>query len=210
MKRRLSEGHEIISDKDESIRLFQTNIMDFLSRVAWFIPPMIFVPVVFYFAYSSFAHYHFNIFSFLGIYLSGLFLWSFTEYLFHRFIFHYYPKNKLGRKLHFLLHGVHHAYPNDSMRLVLPPAMSVPIAVVFYFVLKIIFGGYIAPIFAGFVSGYLLYDMLHYATHHAKFMKASWFVKIKNHHMQHHYKDPDHGFGVSSTFWDKVFGTEIK
>ena len=27
--------------------------------------------------------------------------------------------------------------------------------------------------------------------------------------MQHHYKEPNMGFGVTSPFWDWVFGTEF-
>jgi sterol desaturase/sphingolipid hydroxylase (fatty acid hydroxylase superfamily) len=33
-------------------------------------------------------------------------------------------------------------------------------------------------------------------------MKPLW----RNHHL-HHYKNEHHGFGVSSTLWDLVFGT---
>jgi len=174
------------------------------------VPLILFVPVVMYFSYLSLAVYNFSSIKFLLLISGGFLLWSLTEYLFHRFVFHHYPKSEWGRKIHFLVHGVHHAYPNDSMRLVMPPALSIPLALFFYFVWSFIFGSHSAPIFAGFVLGYLGYDMMHYATHHAKFMKANWFVRIKNHHMKHHYQDPDHGFGVTSDFWDKIFRTEIK
>jgi sterol desaturase/sphingolipid hydroxylase (fatty acid hydroxylase superfamily) len=33
-------------------------------------------------------------------------------------------------------------------------------------------------------------------------MKPLW----RNHHL-HHYKDQDRGFGVSTTIWDRIFGT---
>ncbi|MDA8693429.1 sterol desaturase family protein [Saprospiraceae bacterium] len=210
MKTKLSPGHEILSNKDESIPLFGNGFLDIFSRVAWYVPPIIFVPVIAYFIYISFTIYNFSVGKFLLLLVAGFFVWSITEYLFHRFIFHHYPKSKLGRKLHFMMHGVHHAYPNDSMRLVMPPLMSVPLATAFYFLWSFLFGSLVAPFFAGFILGYLGYDMMHYATHHAKFLKADWFVNIKNHHMKHHYQDPDHGFGVTSDFWDKIFRTEIK
>ncbi len=210
MKIKLSPGHEILSNKDESVPLFNSKMLDVFSRVSWYVPLIIFLPVIAYFSYISFTTYNFSIGKFLGLFFGGLFLWTLVEYLFHRFIFHYYPKNAFGRKLHFLMHGVHHAYPNDSMRLVMPPAMSIPLATSFYFIWLLVFGDLVAPIFAGFILGYLTYDMMHYATHHAKFIKGNWFVNIKNHHMKHHYQDPDHGFGVSSNFWDKIFRTEIK
>jgi len=210
MKIALSEGHEIISNNDESVPLFKSKILDVFSRVYWFVPLLLFVPVIAYFTYLSFTFYHITALSFIAYFILGLFLWTIVEYLTHRFVFHYYPKNKLGQKLHFMMHGVHHAYPNDSMRLVMPPVLSIPLATLFYFLWLYIFGAVHAPIFAGFLLGYLCYDMIHYATHHAKFMKAAWFLRVKNHHMQHHYKDSDHGFGVSSDFWDKIFRTEIK
>jgi sterol desaturase/sphingolipid hydroxylase (fatty acid hydroxylase superfamily) len=62
------------------------------------------------------------------------------------------------------------------------------------------------PLFAGFILGYLAYDLIHYATHH--FMMRKGALKfLKRYHMQHHYKTPDRRFGVSSPLWDMVFGT---
>ena len=59
---------------------------------------------------------------------------------------------------------------------------------------------------AGFGLGYLAYDMIHYAVHHAP-VRHPVFKKLQKHHMVHHYHDPEHGFGVSSVLWDKAFGT---
>jgi sterol desaturase/sphingolipid hydroxylase (fatty acid hydroxylase superfamily) len=60
--------------------------------------------------------------------------------------------------------------------------------------------------FPGFILGYLMYGSTHYAIHAwnppFKFMKPLW----RNHHL-HHYKDEHRGFGVSTTIWDRVFGT---
>ncbi len=210
MQAKLSPGHEILSNKDESVPLFKSKFLDLFTRVSWWVPLIVFVPVIGYFSYVSIAVEQFGILQFLGLFLAGLFIWSISEYLFHRFVFHHYPNSAIGRKLHFMIHGVHHAYPNDSKRLVMPPLLSIPLAAGFYFLWSVVFSAYVSPIFAGFILGYLIYDMMHYATHHAKFMKAKWFVNIKNHHMKHHYQDPDHGFGVSSNFWDKIFRTEIK
>jgi sterol desaturase/sphingolipid hydroxylase (fatty acid hydroxylase superfamily) len=60
--------------------------------------------------------------------------------------------------------------------------------------------------FPGFLIGYLMYGSMHYAIHawHPpfRFLKPLW----RNHHL-HHYKSDDKGFGVSSSFWDRVFGT---
>lgn len=37
----------------------------------------------------------------------------------------------------------------------------------------------------------------------------SYYRRLKKYHLQHHYADYENGFGVSSRFWDVVFGTEL-
>ena len=63
--------------------------------------------------------------------------------------------------------------------------------------------------FAGFIIGYLFYDMMHYAIHHANF-KTGVMKNIKQHHMLHHYADPSKGYGVSSSLWDILFQSGFK
>ena len=112
--------------------------------------------------------------------------------------------------MHFIFHGVHHDYPRDKMRLVLPPSVSIPLASAFYF----LFASFLAPkllfsFFPGFLLGYLIYDMLHYAMHHHNF-KSGIMKSIKQHHMLHHYQDPDKGYGVSSSLWDIILRSGFK
>lgn len=203
-------AHDIVSTKDESVRMFKSNILDKFSRVYWFVPLVIFIPVVVYFFYDSIAYIGLSVGETIALFGGGLVLWTVIEYLFHRFVFHYEPSGKFGRKIHFMIHGVHHSYPNDSLRLVMPPILSIPLSTGFYFLFLFIFGASNSAIFSGFILGYLCYDMMHYATHHAHFIKANWFIRVKQHHMRHHFQDPDNGFGVSSALWDKVFQTEYK
>jgi sterol desaturase/sphingolipid hydroxylase (fatty acid hydroxylase superfamily) len=73
----------------------------------------------------------------------------------------------------------------------------------FYGLFGLYFG---SDVFAGLITGYLLYDMMHYALHHANF-NSPMFRELKEHHMIHHFHDPEHGFGVSSKMWDYVFKT---
>lgn len=199
-----------VNNKDESVRMFKSNFLDMFSRVKWYVPLFIYVPFISYLVYQTAVNPNVSILAGIGLFLGGLFLWSFAEYFLHRFVFHYHPTSKLGKELHFTMHGVHHDYPQDSLRLVLPPAMSLPLAVGFYFLFQAIWGpDFFTSFLAGFVLGYLCYDMFHYATHHAN-IKAQWFRKLKKHHMDHHYKDDEHGFGVSSTFWDIIFRSGFK
>lgn len=37
----------------------------------------------------------------------------------------------------------------------------------------------------------------------------SYYRELKKYHLQHHFADYENGFGVTSRFWDRVFGTEL-
>ena len=91
-------------------------------------------------------------------------------------------------------------------------AAAIPLAFLFYGLFYLIWvkllgaPQWLAPTFSGFIAGYLIYDLTHYATHHFK-IKRRYFKFVKFNHMQHHFKCPDKRFGVSSPIWDHVFGT---
>lgn len=199
-----------VSNKDESVRMFKSNFLEFFSKVHWTVPLFIYIPLIIFLFYRSISIYNVNWFENIILFLAGVFIWTFVEYILHRFLFHYHPKNEFTKKLHWTFHGVHHDYPQDSMRLVMPPAVSIPLATAFFFIFKYIFGQELVnPFFAGFLLGYLIYDIMHYSLHHFAF-KSKWLLRLKTHHMKHHYVEPNEGFGVSSPFWDSIFGTRFK
>ena len=105
-----------------------------------------------------------------------------------------------------MIHGVHHDYPNDATRLVMPPILSIPLAVIFYLMFRLLFGASAPAISAGFAFGYVCYDTIHYATHHFAMKQGVWRW-LKHYHLRHHYRDDAAGFGVSTPLWDYVFGT---
>jgi sterol desaturase/sphingolipid hydroxylase (fatty acid hydroxylase superfamily) len=130
-----------------------------------------------------------------------------TEYWLHRLIFHWEPRFRGGDRLHFIIHGVHHDHPNDAMRLVMPPAVSVPLAAVFLGLYVLAFGTpHAFPAFAGFILGYLTYDYMHYHLHH-HVPRTNFGKRLRTHHMRHHFQDHRYGFGVSSPLWDAIMGT---
>jgi sterol desaturase/sphingolipid hydroxylase (fatty acid hydroxylase superfamily) len=110
-------------------------------------------------------------------------------------------------RVHWIIHGVHHDHPNDPRRLVMPPIVSVPLAVcfaaLFYGVAGLPNGWGVG---AGFFAGYLFYDMLHYSLHHAR-PRSRLGRYLHQAHMRHHFQDDKTGFGVSVPWWDVVFGT---
>jgi sterol desaturase/sphingolipid hydroxylase (fatty acid hydroxylase superfamily) len=137
----------------------------------------------------------------------GYAFWTLTEYWLHRTVFHYEPAHPFGRRLHWMLHGVHHDHPNDPRRLVMPPSASVPLASAFLLLFWLVLGAAPAPAFgAGFLAGYLAYDMLHYHVHHHR-PRTRAGRRLRELHMRHHFEDDDRGFGVSAPYWDHVFGT---
>jgi len=196
-----------VSNKDETVRMFENKIMEALSRVHPAVPLIIYLPLVTYFLYLSISTYSVSFVNIFFLVVAGIFVWSFIEYVLHKYIFHFDAKSEFGKKIHFIFHGVHHDYPSDSRRLVMPPSVSIPLAALFYFIFMYLVGEvYVLPFFSGFIIGYLFYDLTHYAIHHFN-MHSKFWLAIKNHHMLHHYQDQDKGYGVSSPLWDLVFGS---
>lgn len=196
-----------VSNSKESIRMFGPDWMEALSKVHWSVPLVVFVPAMLALLGWSLLQQQLQPSTVAAWFLGGAAVWSLAEYLLHRFVFHYQPRSGWGQKLHFIFHGVHHDYPSDAKRLVMPPSASIPIACGFYALFRWLLPEQGAhPFTAGFMLGYLVYDMTHYAVHHATFQQP-WLKALKRQHMQHHFVDPTRGFGVSSPLWDHVFGT---
>jgi sterol desaturase/sphingolipid hydroxylase (fatty acid hydroxylase superfamily) len=169
----------------------------------------VFIPVIGVLTWEALFMQNMGILTFIGYTLLGLFVWTITEYVLHRYVFHFYPSSKIGKRIHFIFHGVHHDYPNDAKRLVMPPSASIPLAALFFALFYYLLPEQIVfACFLGFITGYLIYDMTHYALHHASFKSPFW-MKLKKHHMLHHYSDSTKGYGVSSDFWDKILGSNF-
>src|SRR6202051_1705387 len=185
--------------------LFQARTLDRLTRVHPAVVPLIFGPAVVIFGIRAF--YDMSVLkSILGL-LAGYGIWTLSEYWIHRVVFHFEPDHGLGARLHWIIHGVHHDHPNDPMRLVMPPAVSVPLGAAVFGVLYLILGARYAPgLGAGFFAGYLVYDMMHYYLHHFR-PHGRLGRMLRERHMRHHFQDDTRGFGISAPYWDEVFRT---
>ena len=197
---------ERTSQLSASPDLFDNSFLNFFSRVHPAVPAVIFIPIIgvmYYLAIDAGS----SALAIAGLSVTGLVIWTLSEYWLHRLLFHWHPKFKGGDQLNFIIHGVHHDHPNDRMRLVMPPAVGLPLAAVFLAAFVLLFGtpaGFIG--FAGFLIGYLIYDYTHYYVHH--FVPKSKIGKrVREHHMRHHFQDHRFGYGVSSPMWDYVFRT---
>jgi sterol desaturase/sphingolipid hydroxylase (fatty acid hydroxylase superfamily) len=193
-----------VSNRDESVPLFKSPWMERLSHVHPAVPVLLYSPVIAYFAWRAGSAW--GLWRTLGLVAAGILVWTLVEYVLHRWVFHYEPRSAWGKRIHFLAHGVHHDYPRDSTRLVMPPAVSMPLAVVFWATFTLLAGAFADGLFAGFTLGYVAYDTIHFATHHWS-MRGRIGGALKRYHSLHHYDDDDRGFGVSSPLWDVVFGT---
>ncbi|WP_417873000.1 sterol desaturase family protein [Xanthomarina gelatinilytica] len=151
-----------------------------------------------------------SVWAFLGLFVFGLFFWTFAEYMLHRFVFHWVTEAKWSQRFHFIMHGAHHHYPTDKERLLMPPVPGIILASLLFGMFYVVFWviGYsnlVYGFFPGFFIGYLMYSFVHRATHVMRPPKR--FRDLWHHHSLHHYKYPNKAFGVSNTFWDRVFGT---
>ncbi|HYP55905.1 MAG TPA: sterol desaturase family protein [Solirubrobacterales bacterium] len=186
--------------------LFESEFLNFFSRVHPAIPALIFVPVIAAMEWLG-ADRGLGAGELALLTLGGVGIWTLTEYWLHRLVFHWEPDNAFGRRMHFIIHGIHHDHPNDKLRLVMPPAVSIPLAALFFAAFGLIFGVPAAyPVFAGLIAGYLVYDYTHYYVHHFV-PKSKLGKRLREQHMRHHFQDHRFGYGVSSPLWDVVFGT---
>ena len=188
-----------------SPQMFETRWLDKLSRVHPAVPVVIFVPVIVFLTLHAFGRI--EAWEVVAWMAGGYVFWTLTEYWIHRAIFHFEPEDGLGARFHWIIHGVHHDHPNDPLRLVMPPSVSVPLSAAFYGAFYLVLGADYATAFgAGFLAGYLFYDMTHYYLHHAT-PRTRVGKALRELHMRHHFEDDEHGFGISAPYWDRVFGT---
>jgi len=197
-------GH--MAPQNGEIRLFDNALLERLSKISPVTVLAVYLPMIIASIWRSFViGVPVNVFVIL--FLSGLAFWTLFEYVFHRYVFHFSPRGEFQERVSFLFHGVHHQYPNDKKRLVMPIALSLLIAVLLFVLFGAIFGDWVWGFWAGFGLGYLTYDMTHYSIHHFKRPQTKWLKNLWKSHIDHHFRDSNKGYGVSSPFWDRVFRT---
>src|SRR5207249_12113571 len=88
-----------VSNKNETVRMFESDFMEFFSRVHPVTPLVLYVPVIGYMLYVSLWQRELSVVPVIALFLFGVLLWTLTEYLIHRYIFHYEPKSRWGKRL---------------------------------------------------------------------------------------------------------------
>ena len=185
--------------------MFSSPVLDRFTRVHVAVVPAVFVPVVL--VHAVLALQELTPAAVAGWAFAGYVFWTLTEYSLHRVVFHYEPERGLGARLHWMLHGVHHDHPNDPMRVVMPPGASLPLAAAFALLFQLVLSSAAAWAFgAGFFAGYLVYALTHFRIHNTR-PRTRLGRRLREHHLRHHFSDQTTAFGVSTPFWDFVFGT---
>lgn len=136
----------------------------------------------------------------LGLMAAGYGLWTFAEYQLHRHVMHHVEPFREG-------HMAHHDAPRD---LIGTPTI---VSVANFFVL--VYGPLIATmglrhasaLSVGLLAGYLSYVAVHHALHNWSSHGSRILQRLKRHHALHHHHAEDCNFGVTTTVWDRLFGT---
>lgn len=193
---------------NEPVRCFRNPLLEVLSRTPWYVVPLVWIPVSIPELYVALQAL--SLVAVANAWFLGMMGWGILEYIFHRFLFHGSLKRSDSRLLnmyHFLLHGFHHKYPQDSLRLVFPPvllaALAIPVRIL---VLSLFPVGVGNAAMAGLFHGYVGYDLCHFALHFQNFT-SNYFQDLKRYHLQHHFKDQTTGFGITSKLYDYALGT---
>jgi sterol desaturase/sphingolipid hydroxylase (fatty acid hydroxylase superfamily) len=215
-----------VSNRDVTCRMFRSELLERLSHVHPITPHVIFLPIIAWLLWRAFSTQ--PVVAVFALVAVGLGVWTLTEYTIHRFLFH--PPAQIEEdtrhvlrelaagapclpalptwrhRAYFLVHGVHHDFPSDSRRLVMPPSVSIPLTTLFFLAFWLLLGPLTPAAFAAFLAGYLYYDTTHYLTHHGPARSAVGKNRRKR-HFRHHFIESTHDYGVSSPLWDVVLGT---
>jgi sterol desaturase/sphingolipid hydroxylase (fatty acid hydroxylase superfamily) len=131
----------------------------------------------------------------------GFALWTLAEYLVHRFLYH---------RIAFFqrLHDAHHASPKDLIGG--PPLLAIGLILVLVAVPTLsIDWAFGAGVTFGCLAGYLAYMVVHDRVHLGARPESGLFNQLRSHHLRHHFLDGRGNYGVTTMFWDYIFGTVI-
>lgn len=186
-------------------RIFKNPVLESMTKSNPQLTILFYTLLISFFIFLNYEYTRNSISTTLLIYASGLAAWTLMEYILHRYVFHideFFPKLK---RLHYMLHGVHHEHPRDHERLFMPPVPGTIIAATLLGFWSLFLGKNAFAFMAGMSNGYLFYSYIHYSVHTKPVfhpLRMLW-----KHHALHHFIYHDKAFGVSSPFWDLVFGT---
>ena len=144
----------------------------------------------------------------LELIVAGVIAWVLFESAMHRYLFHLRSERPWVAQFVFLMHGNHHASPNDRMRGLMPLPVSVSAGALIWAVCLALIGAAGTWLLLGFMAGYVFYDTIHFACHHWP-MRGRLGSVFKRHHMRHHHIDEGGNYAISAIFLDRLFRSRI-
>lgn len=133
----------------------------------------------------------------------GATFWTLTEYVIHRFVLHQIQPFAA-------MHGAHHDAPLAFVGT--PTWLSLSVILGAVFLPAWAFGSFntASGLAAGMMAGFFWYGVVHHAIHYRKPRAlAVRLLMASRRHAQHHYSGEAGNFGVTTSFWDHVFGTTL-
>ncbi len=193
----------------DSPRLFDNDILELLSRTHPAVVAILYLPLSLYLFTYSVRRAGVGIGMSVFLVVAGAAAWTLAEYWLHRSVMHWIPEADWGSRMHFWVHGIHHEWPNDPLRLVMPPSVSLFLFFFFLGGFYLLSSKYCWSFHAGFTAGYVVYDLTHYWYHHHR-PRSVWAQNLQRHHLRHHFnkKYDERNFAISVPFWDRLFGTD--
>lgn len=189
-----------------SKQLFQNPVLERLSRTHIAVPLTVFFVYSFALLYWSVTHTSLSAWTTIAMFGLGFVFFTWIEYIVHRWVFHMGTFTQLREKIQYTVHGVHHEFPKDKSRLAMPPLLSITISTVLLLLFRLVMGDFTFSFLPGMLVGYAYYLSVHYMVHVYQPPK-NVFKWLWINHSVHHYKHGEYIFGVSSPFWDYVYGT---
>lgn len=187
-------------------RLFDNPILEALSRTHIMVPISMWLALSIFLGWYAFTYTDMSNALIGGLFMAGLFSFTLFEYILHRYLYHLTPSTPQRAKIQYTFHGVHHEYPKDKTRLAMPPVLAIVIAAFFFGMFFLMMGEAAYAFFPGFLVGYSGYLATHFIVH-AYAPPKNLFKQLWINHSVHHYKNPESNYGVSSPFWDHIFGS---
>jgi sterol desaturase/sphingolipid hydroxylase (fatty acid hydroxylase superfamily) len=134
----------------------------------------------------------------------GSLSWTLAEYLVHRFVLHQVPGFTR-------IHDIHHDAPLAIVGTPTWLSLSLFLGAVFLPTWALGSLNTASGLTIGMMAGFFWYGVAHHAIHHRRPRAlAARLLLASRRHARHHYSSQPGNYGITTSFWDHVFGTALE
>lgn len=185
-------------------KVHDSAIKEYFIKQHYIVPFGFYMPISIFLLFKSFVIKRVSILHLVWMLPLVSKFWGYLEFFLHQNVLHENENFKIDAGTIREFHEIHHNFPNDPYRFVVPLWASIPSGLAFYSLCRSTLGKEKGEtLFALLILYYLFYEFTHIAAHRLD-IKHPFFEKIKKHHLKHHYLDSDKGFGFTTTKWDEL------